>query len=58
MVNTFKKEEDRKNRRDMEDVLVEYKLGLVDPVHTVTSFEKVLQAKLKKKIMQASKHYK
>lgn len=42
----------------MEEILVEYKLGLIDPVQTVAAYEKVAQAKFKKKIMLASKHYK
>lgn len=48
MVDAFKREEDLQNRREMEDVIVDYKLGMMDPRRAVAGFEKSSLVKKKK----------
>jgi len=45
MVRILKEDEDRHHRKDMEDVVTEYKLGIVDPKSGAGIYERVSHSK-------------
>ena len=45
MINALRKEDEKANRSELEDVIVEYKLGIMDPGRTVAGFEKIAHIK-------------
>ncbi len=54
MILELKKNDDQSYRRELEDVLVEYKLGMMDPGRAVAAYERLDHVKrinLKKKIV-------
>ncbi len=45
MVRILKEDEDRHHRREMEEVVTEYKLGILDPRRNAGLYERVSHAK-------------
>ncbi len=45
MVRILKEDEDRHHRREMEEVVTEYKLGILDPRRNAGHYERVSYAK-------------
>lgn len=41
MISAIKKEDDKANRSELEDTVVDYKLGIMDPGRTVAGFERL-----------------
>lgn len=48
MISALKKESEQANRRELEDVVVDYKLGMMDPGRTVAVYEKLANYKKKR----------
>ena len=45
IIKALKKEDEENNRRELEEVIIDYKLGTMDPKRTAASFERMGRAK-------------
>jgi hypothetical protein len=48
MLGKLKREEEVQNRSELEDIVVDYKLGLLDPTRTILEYERSQRIKLKR----------
>jgi hypothetical protein len=44
-IKTIKKEDEASNRAELEEVIIDYKLGCMDPKRTAAAFERMGRAK-------------